>query len=144
MKISFTGVISWESRVDRISGHYTANAAAFAPRFYGAEVTSIALLLMCVEPAPDFQRRVRFRRKDAEFYTDILLDLAAVVPLTMKQKMRYVSQQVMEQLSEQLNKRRFKDFDHLRFLQDLQEWLEEIESRYDGQTTGAWRYASGE
>lgn len=96
------------------------------------------------EPAPDFQRRVRFRRKDAEFYTDILLDLAAVVPLTMKQKMRYVSQQVMEQLSEQLNKRRFKDFDHLRFLQDLQEWLEEIESRYDGQTTGAWRYASGE
>lgn len=144
MRISFTGVISWESRVDRISGHYTANAAAFAPRFYGAEVTSIALLLMCVEPSPDFQRRVRFRRKDADFYTDILLDLAAVVPLTMKQKMRYVSQQVMEQLSEQLNKRRFKDFDHLRFLQDLQEWLEEIESRYDGQTTGAWRYASGE
>jgi len=58
--------------------------------------------------------------------------------------MRYVSQELLQQLSEQLNKWKFKDFDHGRFLRDLGAWLEGIEQRYDGQTSGTWHYASGD
>ena len=38
---------------------------------------------------------------------------------------------------------KFKDFDHARFLMDLKVWLEDIDSRYNGQSSGAWHYASG-
>ncbi|KAB7765678.1 hypothetical protein CEK69_16625 [Xanthomonas sp. LMG 12462] len=84
---------------------------------------------------------MQFRRAKAEFYTDIMLDLPTILPLSMKEKMHYVSRELLQQLSEQLNKRKFKDFYHARFLRDLEIWLEGIEERYDGQTTGSWRYA---
>ncbi|MFG6069822.1 hypothetical protein ACEU0B_003004 [Stenotrophomonas indicatrix] len=144
MKLSFTSDCNWESRLNRISSHYVNNSADFAGRTYGEEVVSVALLFMCRDPGLGFSRRVQFRRKKAEFYTDVMLDLSTIVPLSMKEKMRYVSRELLDQLSEQLNKVKFRDFDKARFIGDLEKWLKDIESRYDGQTSGAWRYDPGE
>ncbi|MDN8644340.1 hypothetical protein Q0S19_07690 [Stenotrophomonas indicatrix] len=144
MKLSFTADCNWEAKVGRIKSHYAENSAEFARRTYGGEVVSVALLFVCRDPELNLSRRVQFRRKKAEFYTDVMLDLPTIIPLSMKEKMRYVSAELLEQLSEQLNKVKFKDFDHARFLQDLEKWLKEIESRYDGKTSGSWRYDSGE
>jgi len=143
MKIGFTFDADWQSRLNRVVGHFVNNAGGFMPRFYGAEVTGVALLFMCRDPEIKFTRRVQFRRAKTEFYTDVMLDLPTILPLSMKEKMHYVSCELLQQLSEQLNKRKFKDFDHARFLHDLEIWLEGIEERYDGQTTGPWRYAPG-
>jgi len=101
----------------------------------------VAVLFMCRDPEIKFRRRVQFRRAKAELYTDVMLDLPTILPLSMKEKMHYVSCELFQQLSEQLSKRKFKDFDHIRFLGDLENWLEGIEERYDGRTTGPWRYA---
>ncbi|WP_337054573.1 hypothetical protein [Pseudoxanthomonas sp. USHLN014] len=90
------------------------------------------------------QAKVRSRRKDAEFYTNIMLHLSVIVPLPRKDKMRHVSREVLDQLSEQLNRREFKDFDHERFVRDLKRWFKRIEDRYDGRTSRPWHYASGE
>lgn len=144
MKLNFTADYDWESRVDRIMSHYMDGSAEFESRCYGDEVVSVALLFMCQEPELSFKRRVQFRRKKSEFYTDVMLDLPTIVPLSMKEKMRYVSRELLEQLAEQLGRVKFKDFDHARFLLDLKVWLEDIDSRYDGQSSGAWHYASGE
>ncbi|MCW0457418.1 MULTISPECIES: hypothetical protein [Xanthomonas] len=144
MKLDFTADYDWEARIDRIKSHYARNAEDFIHRSYGSEVTTVSLLFMCRDPSIKFKRRVRFSSKSAEFYTDVMLDLPIIVPLSMKEKMHYVSRELLQQLSEQLNKRKFKDFDHARFLNDLEKWLEGIEGRYDGQTSGPWRYASGE
>jgi hypothetical protein len=140
-KIFFTFDAHWQSRLNRVVSHYANNAGDFMSLFYGAEVTSVALLFMCRDPSIKFTQRKQFRRKKAEFYTDIMLDLPTILPLSMKEKMHYVSRELLRQLSEQLNKRKFKDFDHIRFLHDLKNWLEGIEERYDGRTTGPWRYA---
>lgn len=144
MKLDFTADYDWQSRIDRILYHYIDNASEFDARSYGGEVKSVALLLMCQDPELDFSRRVQFRRKKAEFYTDVMLDLPTIVPLSMKEKMRYVSQELLDQLSEQLNKVKFRDFDKARFIGDLEKWLKDVESRYDGQTSGAWHYDPGE
>ncbi|HIE4003932.1 hypothetical protein [Stenotrophomonas sp. NRRL B-14846] len=144
MKLDFTADYDWQSRIDRILYYYVDNASEFDARSYGDEVTSVALLLLCQDPELNLSRRVQFRRKKAEFYTDVMLDLPTIVPLSMKEKMRYVSRELLEQLSEQLNKVKFKDFDKIRFIGDLEIWLKDIESRYDGQTSGAWQYDPGE
>jgi hypothetical protein len=143
MKLDFTADYDWEARIDRIKSHYARNAEDFAFQSYGDEVTTVSLLFMCRDPSIKFKQRAQFLRKNSEFYTDIMLDLPTILPLSMKEKMHYVSRELLRQLSEQLSKRKFKDFDHIRFLHDLKKWLEEIEERYDGQTTGPWRYAPG-
>lgn len=144
MKLSFTADCNWEAKVGRIKSHYVEHATEFADKKYGEEVVSVALLFMCRDPELGFSRRVQFRRKKAEFYTDVMLDLPTIVPLSMKEKMRYVSRELLEQLSEQLNKVKFRDFDTARFIGDLDIWLRDIESRYDGETSGAWGYDPGE
>lgn len=144
MKLNFTADCDWESHVGRIKSHYLERSATFESRSYGNEVAFVVLLFVCRDPELDFKRRVQFRRRKAEFYTDVMLDLPTIVPLSMKEKMRYVSRELLEQLAEQLGRVKFKDFDHARFLLDLKVWLEDIDSRYDGQSSGAWRYASGE
>lgn len=144
MRLSITSVSDWRARLGRITHHYDYAIARSARLSYGTEVTGVALLLMCSDDSADLKRRVRFRRKDAEFYTDIMLDLSVIIPLPMKDKMRYVFREILEQLSGQLNRRKFKDFDHKRFLRDLKRWFKRIEDRYDGQTSGPWHYASGD
>ncbi|PZP62682.1 MAG: hypothetical protein DI597_07490 [Pseudoxanthomonas spadix] len=144
MKLSITSVSDWRARLGRITSHYDYAIARSARLSYGQEVTSVALLLMCVSDQARLKRRLRFRRERAEFYTDIMLDLSVIIPLPMKDKMRYIFREILEQLSEQLNRKKFRDFDHKRFLRDLKRWFKRIEDRYDGQTSGPWHYASGE
>lgn len=74
------------SRLNRVVSHFANNAGDFVPRFYGAEVASVAILFMCRDPSIEFTKRKQFRRKKAEFYTDVMLDLPTILPLSMKEK----------------------------------------------------------
>lgn len=99
---------------------------------------------MCRQPDREFKQRVRFLRAEKAFYTDVMLGFNVMISADMTARMAHTTDQMLAQLSEALKKRKFTDFKTNDFLQDLRSWLADAVADYDGHSSGAWKYQTGE
>ena len=140
MKLWITADASWESRTDRITNELVRNESYFAEKFYGKAIERISLILMCRDPALNFQRRTKYYKSKKEFYTDIMLDYEEMVQASMLERMAIAAHQISLQLEEALASKKLNEFNLHLFIEDLKAWLDSIKTSYDGHGSGQWRY----
>jgi hypothetical protein len=114
-----------ESGLDRITfGMTKALRDHFADRFYDDSGIAMAIIVMCRDPSWSFKQRIRFVKQENCLYMDLMLDLNEMIRLDGNTKKRIVAQKIITEVPQIVAKRKFRDFDLLRFTSDLREWFE--------------------
>jgi len=106
--------------VDELSGPTRKH---FVPRDYGSGLPRLGVVLMCRDPALNFNRRVRFSKKDQTLYMDVMLHLPEMIPLPHEERRGIIIDRLEQEIPEILNKYDFDNFDRSRFNSDLHEWF---------------------
>lgn len=96
----------------------------FSDRFYDDSGIEMAVVLMCRDPRWDFKQRIRFAKKENCLYMDVMLDLDVMRPANSEGRKRYVAEKIVTEVPRIVAKKNFKDFDLLRFSNDLGGWFE--------------------
>lgn len=86
---------------------------------YGPGLSKLSLVAICRDPTHKFKQRVRLVTATRTLYIDVMLDLPCFVKASHRERRITLYEQLMTQIRRVLEKRRIKDFDSNRFLQDL-------------------------
>ncbi|PYJ51171.1 MAG: hypothetical protein DME83_07865 [Verrucomicrobia bacterium] len=109
--------------VDELSGPTRKH---FVPRDYGSGLPRLCVVLICRDPHLDFEKRVRFSKKDQTLYMDVILHLPEMIPLTHDERRRVILQRLELEIPEVLTKYEFRDFDRARFESDMHDWFTSV------------------
>ena len=81
--------------------------------------------MMCRDPIWNFKQRIRFVKKENCLYMDLMLDLDVMSRAEPETRKRIVGEKIVTEVPRIVAKKKFKDFDLLRFSADLREWFEQ-------------------
>ena len=98
----------------------------FVSKDYGVGLLGVAVVLMCRNPELNFQRRLRFARKEKTVFMDVMLDLEQTRHADHERRKRIVVERLAEEIPAVLRKYSIQDFDEARFAEDLKSWVTEI------------------
>lgn len=98
----------------------------FVPKDYGIGLAGVAVVLMCRDPERNFQRRLRFARKEKTVFMDVMLDLAQMREADHSGRKQIIRERLTEEIPAVVRKYSIGDFDDARFAEDLKAWLAEI------------------
>ena len=111
----------WETRVSEVINLLPIREMRdeFYGKFYGNDINDIFIVLMCRQPEYNFKPRVRFNKKEKALYTNIMLDFDFFINATQEQRNKKVLDQILVELPVIISKYEFKNFDTLRFIDDI-------------------------
>ncbi len=98
----------------------------FVPRDYGSGLPRLGVVLMCRDLELDFNRRVRFSKKDQTLYMDVMLQLSDMISLAHNERRRVIIERLSREIPEVLTEYKFRDFDQPRFESELRAWFSSI------------------
>ena len=129
MHLRITSDANSESGVGEVVGEMSGPTRRhFASKNYGGGLLGFVIVLMCRNPELNFQRRLRFARKEKTVYMDFMLDLERMRSAEHERRKRIVVERLAQEIPEVLSKYSIRDFDEARFVEDLKGWLIEISS----------------
>ncbi|MCG2615223.1 hypothetical protein LZZ85_13060 [Terrimonas sp. NA20] len=99
--------------------------AFFREHQYGTSINEINALLIL--RGYDFKQRKRFKKDEALFTYDILLDYFLIKNVSMDEKKAIIRRQIVEITEATFSKYKFDDFNKQRFLSDLKTSVGEIQ-----------------
>lgn len=121
MNVNLLSDMNWESKLDHAMRVVDFNSLIDAD--YGPGLSKLTLAAICRDPALEFKQRVRLVTATRTLYIDVMLDLPFFVKAKHRERRATLYEQLMTQVRKVLEKRRIKDFDSKRFLQDLDDLL---------------------
>lgn len=123
MDLSLLADINWESKVDHAMK--VVDFDSFSDVNYGAGLDNLVMVLNCRAQELEFKQRVRLAHLTKTLYVDVMLDLPYFVKATHRERRTTLYEQLVAQVGQVLEKRRLKEFDRGRFLQDFDSLLKE-------------------
>jgi hypothetical protein len=124
MHFRITGDIEAESGLGQIITSLSGPTRQhFLTRDYGIGLLGIGVVLVCQDPNLNLKQRIRFSRKEKQFYLDIMLDLEQMQKSPPKVRTIIVLRRIAEDVPAILTRYKVKAFDEMRFGNDLREWL---------------------
>jgi hypothetical protein len=106
--------------VDELSG---PARQFFAQRDYGAGLLGVVVVLMCRDPKLNFERRLRFARKEKKLFMDIMLDLDEMRHALPARRRAIIAGRLLLDIPEVVRKYAIKTFDEASFIVELKGWL---------------------
>src|SRR5262245_23678805 len=126
MHLRITSDANAESGVGRVVEEMSGPTRRhFVPKDYGVGLLGIAVVLMCRNPELNFQRRLRFARKKKTVFMDVMLDLEQMRQADHERRKRIVIERLVDEIPAVLRDYVIRDFDEVRFAQDLKSWFAE-------------------
>ena len=127
MHLRITCDVNEESGVGEVVGEISGPTRRhFVPKDYGIGLAGVAVGLMCRDPERNFQRRLRFARKEKTVFMDVMLDLAQMREADHSGRKQIIRERLTEEIPAVVRKYSIGDFDDARFAEDLKAWLAEI------------------
>jgi len=123
MRLNLVADTNWEAKVDHAMK--VMDVRVLSDVDYGPGLAALVMVLICRDPELGFKQRVRHAKATNTLYVDIMLELQFFVKATHIERRRKIYEQVLSQVRQVLEKRRIKDFQSERFLDDLQRLLDE-------------------
>lgn len=124
MRVFITSDANEESGVGEIVGRISGPTEDhFLRRRFGEGLSEVVIVLMCRDPDLNFRRRVRLAAKEQTLYMDIMLPLSKMRDSTPAHRLRYVGQQIVNEVPQVMRKYKFPAFDVDRFVSTLSEWV---------------------
>ena len=108
--------------VDELSG---PARQFFAEKDYGAGLLGIVVVLMCRDPELNFERRLRFARKETKLFMDVMLDLDQMRHASPARRKAIVADRLVREIPEVVSKYPIGVFDETHFVGDLKKWMVE-------------------
>lgn len=126
MIIGVTGDSDIETGVNEVlnSLYDEGFVASFVEQFYDDSRIEMFLVLMCRDPMLHFKQRIRFSKNDNCLYMDIMLDWNKMVGAEISSRKKIVGEKIVNEVPQIVAKKKFRDFDLLRFTKDLRDWFE--------------------
>jgi hypothetical protein len=121
MNVNLLADMNWESKLNHAMRVVDFNELIDAD--YGPGLSELVLVTICRDPVHEFKQRVRFVTATRTLYIDVMLDLSFFIKATHGERRNTLYEQIMNQVRTVLEKRRIKDFDSQRFLQDVDNLL---------------------
>ena len=121
MNVNLLADMNWESKLNHAMRVVDFNELIDAD--YGPGLSELVLVTICRDPAHEFKQRVRFVTATRTLYIDVMLDLSFFIKATHGERRNTLYEQIMNQVRTVLEKRRIKDFDSQRFLQNVDNLL---------------------
>ncbi|PZR23844.1 MAG: hypothetical protein DI535_23150 [Citrobacter freundii] len=122
-------VLEWDEQVGiSLSKMYPLREGieeALKKRTYGQSILSLWIVMTA--RGYDFKQRKRFKKIEARFEYDILLDFFLIKNVPMEEKRRIIRKQIIDISEQTFSKYKFDDFDKNAFLSDLKEIVDAIE-----------------
>ena len=121
MNVNLLADMNWESKLDHAMR--VVDFSSLIDADYGPGLSKLTLAAICRDPALEFKQRVRLVTATRTLCIDVMLDLPFFVKAKHLESRATLYEQLMTQVRKILEKRRIKDFDSKRFLQDLDDLL---------------------
>ncbi len=121
MNVNLLAEMNWESKLDHAMRVVDFNSLIDAD--YGPGLSKLTLVAICLDPAFEFKQRVRLLTATRTLYIDVMLDLPFFVKAKHCERRTTLYEQLTIQVGRVMAKRRIKDFDSKRFLQDFDNLL---------------------
>ena len=102
----------WETKIDKVLDTLQKKGykAFFAKQNYGDLINKIAVVLMCQDPRLNLKQRIRLSKKEKTLYLDIMLDQDLFVKIDQNEREKIVSEKLIREIPEIINKYKLKDF----------------------------------
>lgn len=113
MRFFITYDAYWEAKIDKVLDRLndTGYKNFFIEQKYGDSVRGITIVLMCQDPNLHLKQRIKFSKKEAKLYLDIMLDQDLFIKITQEERNKIVAEKIMGEVPEIIAKYKFKDFD---------------------------------
>jgi hypothetical protein len=118
MKVSVTSDSSWEAKVDHAMRPLDFESV-FEEKDYGSDLAHLGIVVICRSPDLGFKQRVRYNAKDRVLYLDVMLDLRQFVLASHAERRCVLAEALMADVPRVIEKRKFKEFDLIRFKADF-------------------------
>lgn len=128
MKLNLLSDTDWESRIDKVLDELSATGyrRLFESHNYGAGLAGIIVVFMCRDSSLHFKRRIRFVKREKMLYIDIMLNLDQMRQIEHLERKKIVARQLADELPTILRKYSIPNFEKVRFIEDLRNWLKDI------------------
>ena len=123
MNVNLLSDINWESKLDHATK--VVDLDSLIDTDYGPGLAKLTLIATCRDPAHEFKQRVKLVSATKTLYIDVMFDLPYFIKAKHSERRATLYEELMAQVRSVLEKRRIKDFDSIRFLQDLDKLLKE-------------------
>src|SRR4030095_12577886 len=124
MHLRITSDANAESGVGRVVNEMSGPTRRhFVPKDYGVGLLGIAVVLMCRNPELNFRRRLRFARKEKTVFMDVMLAVEQRRQADHERRKRIVIERLLDEIPAVLRDYAIRDFDEVRFGQDLKSWF---------------------
>lgn len=128
MRFNILCDIDWESKVDQPLAALSKLGyfEFFEDRNYGDGLLGVTVIFMCQDPGLKLKRRMRLSKKEKKLYMDIMLDLPTMKAAEPMQRQKIIADRLAVEVPEVLAKYKIDNFDKLRFIYDLNNWIASI------------------
>lgn len=129
MRVIVTCDISQETDVDKVVSDIVHHGLRehFQEKDYGPGLMAFGVVLMCRDPDLVFKRRIKYARKEAAFYMDIMLDYRAMVAASHRGRQREIARRLFDEVPSALTNYKIVNFDRDLFVSDFQKWIADLD-----------------
>jgi hypothetical protein len=126
MKLFISSDAHWESRLGQVLDELTGLKFRqhFEERTYGSGLIGVSVIFMCRDPAYNFNRRIKFSKKERNLHLDIMLDLFEMKAASPEGRKRVIAQRLYDEVPDVLRRYEIEDFDRESFITDLRRWID--------------------
>ena len=120
MKLMVLCDASWDAGIAEILDDLD-ESTLLRPMDVGNGLREIVVVLMCLDLDFEWKKRLRYSRKDATIYTDIVLDYHYFKEIGHEERRRVVAHALLDEMTFLTGKYKIPDFDAEKFLRVCRE-----------------------